>query len=171
MADMNRKKELLTNPKEDFFDKLVDVICKPSWLKWAEQIYLGYKSILLYLFFGGIAFCMYFVLYALFTRICNMQEIVATILCNIICITFQFFTNRTYCFDSKVDSVGAFMKQMGEFFLGRAFTFAADILITFVFITTLHWPDIPVKIFDQVFIIVSNYIISKFWVFKKKEDK
>ena len=152
--------------KKDIFDKLMGL----PVLRIFEPFYKKYKSVLLYLFFGGVAFCMYFALYALFTKLWSMNEILATILCNVICITFQFFTNRTYCFDSEVESAGGFFKQMGEFFLGRAGTFAADMLITFVFITTLHCNDIIVKVIDQIIIIVSNYLISKFWVFKKKND-
>lgn len=149
--------------KPDIFDRLMHL----PVLNILEPFYKKNKSVLLYLFFGGIAFVMYFALYALFEKI-GLHEIVSTILCNIICITFQFFTNRTYCFESHVETFKEFMVQLGEFFTGRAGTFAADLLITYIFITCLNCNEIIVKIVDQILIIVSNYLISKFWVFKEK---
>lgn len=154
----------MNTEKKDIFDKLMSL----PVLNILEPFYKKNKSVLLYLFFGGLAFVMYFALYALFVSIINLNELVATILCNIICILFQFFTNRTYCFDSHVETKGEFFKQMGEFFAGRAGTFVADMLITFIFITCLHYNEMLIKIIDQFIIIVSNYLISKFWVFKKK---
>lgn len=154
----------ITKDKLDIFDKIM----KWPILNFFEPFYKKNKSVLLYLFFGGVAFLMYFVLYFLFVTVLNLNEIISTIFCNIICIVFQFFTNRTYCFDSHVDTIGEFFKQMGEFFAGRAGTFVADMLITFIFITCLHYNELIIKIIDQVIIIVSNYLISKFWVFKKK---
>ena len=152
------------NNKPDIFDKIMSL----PILNILEPFYKKNKSVLLYLFFGGLAFLMYFALYYLFGTVCNLNEIISTILCNIICITFQFFTNRTYCFESHVETKAQFFRQMGEFFAGRAGTFLADMLITFVFITWLNYNEMLIKIIDQIIIIVSNYLISKFWVFKKK---
>lgn len=163
MSDIKNDNNLQTD-KLDIFDKIM----KWPVLNIFEPFYKKNKSVLLYLFFGGIAFVMYFALYLLFVSVINLNEIIATILCNVICITFQFFTNRTYCFESSVNTKLDFIKQMGEFFLGRAGTFVADMLITFVFITCLNFNEIIIKIIDQIIIIVSNYLISKFWVFKEK---
>lgn len=40
--------------------------------------------------------------------------------------------------------------------------------IMFVGVTTLKWNDKMMKLISQVVVIVSNYIFSKLFVFKKK---
>jgi len=41
-------------------------------------------------------------------------------------------------------------------------------LMLFVFIDRLHWSSLLVKLIAQIVVIVSNYVISKFFVFKQK---
>ena len=43
--------------------------------------------------------------------------------------------------------------------------------ILLVFITLMHLPDMPVKLFAQVVVIVFNYVFSKLFVFKGKDQK
>ena len=59
-----------------------------------------------------------------------------------------------------------FWAQMASFFGGRLLTLGVEELMLFGFIEQLHWSSIPVKLVAQIVVIVSNYVISKFFVFK-----
>jgi putative flippase GtrA len=85
----------------------------------------------------------------------------------VICVAFQFFTNRTWVFDGKVETKKDFLKQAGSFTLGRLFTLVVEDLLILIFITWLGLPKMPVKLGATFVVIVLNYIISKLIVFKK----
>lgn len=150
--------------KEDIFDRMMHL----PGLRILEPFYARNKQVLLYLFFGGITFLMNMILYALLTDRAHMNELVANVICWVICVLFQFFTNRTWVFDGKTETTSGFWIQMASFFGGRLFTLAVEEGILAVFITWLRFPSLLVKFAAQVVIIVLNYVISKLIVFKNK---
>ena len=126
-----------------------------------------HREVVLYLFFGGITFFLNIILFAVLTGPLGMNELVANAISWVICVLFQFITNRTWVFQAATSSAGGFFKQMASFFGGRLFTLAVEEIILAVFITWLRFPTMPVKIVAQVVVIVLNYIISKWFVFRK----
>ncbi len=102
-------------------------------------------------------------------RLTPLDPLVNNIVCWIVCVLFQFWTNRTWVFDGKTNGAGEFIKQILSFFGGRLFTLFLEEAIIAVFITWLELPEMPVKLVAQVIVIVLNYVISKLFVFKKAE--
>lgn len=152
-----------SDKKEDIFDKLMHlpVLC------FFEPFYLKYKEALLYTFFGGLAFFLNFFLFIGIDYVFHINELVNNVICWIICVLFQFFTNRTWVFDGRVENNAQLVKQVVSFFGGRVGTLVVEEIILMIFITWLQLPSAPVKIFGQIVVIVLNYIISKTMVFKK----
>ncbi len=149
--------------KPDIFDKLMHL----PLLRVFEPFYQKHKEALMYLFFGGLAFFLNIILFALFREFWNWNELVANVFAWVLCVLFQFFTNRTWVFDGHVQSAGAFVKQMAGFFGGRVFTLVIEEILLAVFITWLEFNSMAVKIAAQIVVIVLNYVISKLWVFRK----
>ena len=90
---------------------------------------------------------------------------IANVICWVVCVLFQYFTNRTWVFDGQVDSAAGFLKQMASFFGGRLFTLIVEEAILAVFITWLGFNSMAVKLVAQVVVIVLNYVISKLMFF------
>ena len=147
---------------------LFDRIMHLPGIRLFEPFYKKYKVVLLYLFFGGIAFVLNIVLYILFAETLKINVLIANGLCWIICVLFQFFTNRVWVFDSKTDSANDFTKQLFMFVAGRLFTLVVEEIIIAIFITWLGFNSIAVKMIAQVIVIVLNYIISKAVVFRRQ---
>ncbi len=152
-----------TLAKPDIFDKLMHL----PLLRVFDPFYKKHKEALMYLFFGGLAFFLNIILFALFREFMNWNELVANVFAWVLCVLFQFFTNRTWVFDGHVQSAGAFVKQMAGFFGGRVFTLVIEEILLAVFITWLEFNSMAVKIAAQIVVIVLNYVISKLWVFRK----
>lgn len=153
------------NSNQDIFDKLIQL----PILSITESFYRKYKEILLYLFFGGISFLLNLVLFILFCDKLGVNELLTNVICWIVCVLFQFFTNRTWVFDGKVNSESDFLKQISSFFGGRVFSLIVEELILFVFITWLDFNSLLIKLIAQIVVIVLNYVASKVFVFKKTE--
>ena len=133
------------------------------------------NEILSYLFFGG-ATTLVSILSRLVIYRINHQEILATILANIIGILFAFITNDTVVFKQERKN---WPIRLAKFFLARLSTLGLDILLTYIFVTS--YPDIIGRFVNdqldqvntietliaQVLIIILNYIFSKVYVFYK----
>lgn len=149
--------------KQDIFDKIMAL----PGLRIFEPFYKKNKEVLMYILFGGLAFVLNLVLYAIFAEKMQINELISNIICWVICVLFQFFTNRTWVFDGKVNSAAEFIKQMTSFFGGRLFTLVVEEIMLAVFITWLGFNGMVIKLIAQFVVIVLNYIISKLVVFKK----
>ena len=133
------------------------------------------NEILSYLFFGG-ATTLVSILSRLVIYRISHQEILATILANIIGILFAFITNDTIVFNQKRKN---WPIRLVKFFLARLSTLGFDVLLTYIFVTS--YPDIIGQFVNdqldqvntietliaQVLIIILNYIFSKVYVFYK----
>ena len=104
----------------------------------------------------------------LFNGTLGINELIANVICWVLCVLFQFFTNRTWVFDGKTDGTKAFLNQMASFFGGRIFTLVVEEVILAVFITWLGWNSMAIKLVAQVIVIDLNYVISKLFVFNTK---
>lgn len=149
--------------KEDIFDKIM----KLPVLQIFNPFYKKYKEVLLYLFFGGCAFIISIGSYAIVNVKFGVNELLANIISWVLAVIFAFFTNRVWVFQSATDSVKAFGIQFASFVGGRILTLVVEEAIIFIFITVLGFNSILIKVIAQVVVIILNYIISKFMVFKK----
>lgn len=147
--------------KPDIFDRIMAL----SVFSKLAPFYRKHKSILLYLFFGGLTTLVSIGTFALCLYVTD--ALIANLLSWIAAVSFAYVTNRTWVFASKAKSTGIFREAVA-FYGGRVFTLALEEGILYVFITLLSIQPLTVKIFAQIIVLVLNYIISKFLVFLKK---
>ena len=135
------------------------------------DIYKKHKEGFNYLIFGGLttllSLLVYYAVTFTFLNPDNTIELqIANILSWIFGFLFAYFTNRKYVFESKNKKVS---EEFFKFFLSRISTLLLDMAIMFVFVTFLKFNDKVFKIISQVLVMLSNYILIKLLVFKKKE--
>ena len=128
-----------------------------------------YKEQISYLFFGGCTFLVSIVTFYLFTKGMGMSATVANIPSNAIAILFAYVTNKLFVFEKKTEGGKALLKEFLSFIGGRLLTFLMEEVIIYVGTEVLHIDGMIVKIAGQVAVIVSNYFISKFFVFRKDQ--
>lgn len=133
-------------------------MCVNQWLK-------RYREQLLYLVFGGLTTVVSLGSFWLVNRVLAVNEHVANILSWLLAVLFAFLTNRRFVFEAQD---GSFVRQMLGFYGGRLLTLGMEELLILVFITWLQFDSMVVKIASQVLIILANYFVSKWFVFRKK---
>ena len=132
-------------------------------------LYRKYRQVLLYCVFGFLTFLVSVGTYAFCMRALGINELIANAISWVFAVLFAFFTNRRWVFDGESEGAKGLWAQMASFFGGRLFTLAVEEAILAVFVTWLRFDGVIVKVVAQVVVIVLNYFISKFWVFKKKQ--
>ncbi len=153
-----------TNERPDIFDRIMAL----PVLRLLEPFYKKHKSVLLYLFFGGLTTVISIAVFWLFRYPLGLNELVANGISWVIAVLFAFFTNRIWVFRAPTKTAGEFLRQMASFYGGRVVTLLIEEALLAVFITWLSFPDMPVKITAQIVVILLNYVISKLFVFKKE---
>ena len=93
-----------------------------------------------------------------------LQLQAANVLSWIAAVTFAYFTNRKYVFESRNQHI---LKEAAAFYASRLSTLLMDMGLMFLMVTILNWNDKIAKLIVQVVVTVANYVISKFFVFKK----
>ena len=96
-----------------------------------------------------------------YTLIANVCQAAAWILS----VLFAYFTNRVFVFRSKTKK-GGFFREVWQFISSRALGYVLfDLLLFNVFL--LFMADRPAKLIMNGFVIVFNYLASRYVVFRK----
>ena len=137
-----------------------------------KELYFKYKEIVNYLIVGGlttvVSLSVYFICVSTFCDPTSPVQLqIANVISWIAAVTFAFFTNRKYVFESKSDNI---FGEAGKFYISRLSTLGIDMLIMFITVTVLGMNDKIAKLIVQVVVTITNYIFSKYLVFNKNNQ-
>ena len=132
-----------------------------------SNLYKKKKEIINYLIFGGLTTLVSILIYALFAKIFLINYLISNVLSWIIAVMFAFITNKLYVFESKSKDKKIVFKEITNFFFFRIVSLIIEMIIMYVFVDLLSIDDLITKIIAQIIVILSNYIFSKVFVFKK----
>ena len=96
------------------------------------------------------------------------QLVIANAVSWVAAVLFAFFINRGMVF--RVKGGKGFFRELGEFTLGRVVSFLLLEQGLAWLLAKLGMSNIVNRIVIQVLVIVFNYVVSKFWVFRQKEE-
>ena len=96
-----------------------------------------------------------------------LQLQVANILSWVAGVAFSYVTNRKFVFKSKEKNI---LKEAVQFSVSRLSTLFLDMAVMFVVVTALGIHDGFSKIVSAVLVTIANYVLSKVFVFRPKEN-
>lgn len=135
------------------------------------KLYKQYKEIINYLIVGVlttvVSLGVYYACVLTFLDPENAIQLqVANIISWVAAVTFAYFTNRKFVFESKNPDM---LKEASAFVGARVATLLMDMLCMFIMVTCMGWSDKIAKLVVQVIVTVANYVFSKIFVFRKKD--
>lgn len=95
----------------------------------------------------------------------SIEMQIANVISWIGAVIFAYVTNRVFVFRSKDRYIG---KEFVKFSSSRVLTLGIDMTCMFLMVTCFCWNDRIAKLIVQVIITVSNYVLSKIFVFRNK---
>ena len=140
------------------------------------ELYKKHREVISYLFWGGVAFFLSMILFWVFNSKLGMGEVLANTVDWIIVVIFAFFTNKLFVFRSKTGSASGLGREFISFIIARLFTLVLEDVIIWFGCKKLGFDSelgsLVVKLIGQVVVIVTNYVLSKLWIFRKpKKNK
>jgi putative flippase GtrA len=149
-------------------------------MKKIKELLKTHKEIITYVFVGGMTTLVNWTVFISLTKIADVNDNIANIISVIIAVTFAFFANKFFVFHSKTDTKMAFFREMVLFGASRLVSALVEIFGFMLIIKMLEYVDFSLienhrgmasKVFISVFIIILNYVLSKFIVFRKSKKK
>ena len=138
-----------------------------------KELYIRYNELITYVIAGAVtSFVSLFTYYVLTVTFLNPKDPfelqIANVIAWIFAVTFAYFANRFFVFKSKEENIA---KEMFKFYLARLGSLGLDMLCMHILATRIGLNDRVSKILDQFIILIANYLISKFIVFRKKNKE
>ena len=126
-----------------------------------------YRDILLYLIFGVLTTLVnYLVYYPLYNWV-QLPAAASNGIAWFAAVIFAYLTNKPFVFRSYDWSAKTVIPELGKFFGCRVGSGLLETAIIFLSVDLLTWNGNIMKLLLAVFVIVFNYILSKFFVFRK----
>lgn len=135
-----------------------------------KELFEKYKDLIPYVIFGVLATIVNYVSYWLFAHPLGCGTVLSTAAAWILSVLFAYVTNRRWVFHSTVRGAKEIGKEFAAFLAARISTGLLDMLVMYVFVDVLGWNDMIMKLASNVIVVILNYIFSKFFIFKKKEE-
>lgn len=131
-----------------------------------KTLYEKYRETVIYLVFGVLTTV---VNYAVYIPLYNFVHLPASV-CNgvawVAAVVFAYVTNKLFVFESKSWNSGV-LGELLRFVGSRVTSGVIETVSLLVTVDILGWNGNIMKLFLAVIVIVLNYILSKFFVFKK----
>lgn len=139
-----------------------------------QNIYYKYEEKWMYLLFGGlttvISIATKLLLFYLVPGEPKWESTAGVVFSWICAVTFAFFTNKKYVFKNETKTRGEFWKVFASFYGARLATLGMEEIIFLVCCDWLGMNKSIITFASQVLIFVANYVLSKIFVFRKKND-
>ena len=138
------------------------------------NLYKKYQEIINYLIVGVLTTVVSIVTYFLFSLVLDIENNILFILANVlswICaIIFAYITNKKFVFNTTTSNKKEEIKVFSMFVSSRITTLLIELAFMFITVKVMLINDKIAKVVAQFIVIVLNYILSKLFVFKKKNS-
>jgi len=131
------------------------------------RLYSKHKEIALYLVFGGATTVLNFVVYILFSFAAGLPAWLSNAAAWVVAVAFAFVTNKVFVFKSKTKGGPIVLREAAIFFAARVASGAISTAAMLVFVDFLAFNEFVIFTACQVFVIVFNYVSSKWLVFRR----
>ena len=129
--------------------------------KLGSKLVARHRNFYVYVIFGFLAAVINIACFLLLHNIWKMPVIYANTIAFIISNLASFSFNKHGVFIQNVDKNHGVVYQICLFFIYRVISLVPDNLIMLVGISWLHWNAFFVKIIDQIFVGIFNYLTTK----------
>ena len=143
-----------------------------KWIKdiWCTGVRLLCSHLGLYVFFGVCTTALNFVLFLFCFHVCGWSGWLSNTVAWWPSVVFAWWTNRLWVFNAQRGaSVWFLFKELMAFTGSRLFTGVADVALIWLTVDIAQWNEVAMKIVVGVLVVVLNYVVSRWFVFRSKK--
>ena len=154
-------------------------------MKKIHDLFIRYKELILYVFFGGLTTLVNFAAFKFFNVVLGEEHyLVSNIIAWFVSVVFAYITNKLFVFESHTWQTKKICKEIISFFAARVFSLVIEEAGLFALIDLLGFDKYRLDIFGfvlggkmiskillAVIVVILNYFFSKLVVFRKKNKE
>ena len=125
----------------------------------------------MYLIAGGITTLVSYGTYALFYAVLGLPNMASEVLSWILAVASAFVMNKIMVFESRSWESSVWVPEAVKFVGARLGTGVLEWGLMYLAVDVLHISGLIAKLPVSVLIVIGNYFISKFLVFRKKNNQ
>lgn len=126
------------------------------------------REVVSYIICGALTTFVNLIIYKLCYSTFSLNLMLANIIAWVGAVLFAYIVNKVFVFQSKTKEQSEIIKELVGFFGGRIGTLVVESAILYIFVTMLNFDEMIIKLIAQFIVLILNFIISKLFVFKKK---
>lgn len=132
-----------------------------------KSLYQKYRQIFWYLFFGVCTMIFNTVCYTVLYEVLGVPNVPSAVVAWLVAVIVAFITNKLVVFESR-ERAKKGLFELVSFFSCRVITGLLDVLIMWLAVDILAGNSVLWKLISNVIVTVLNYVVSKFFVFRKR---
>ncbi len=129
-----------------------------------------HRELVSYVFWGVMTTVVNYVTYTLLTEAVHIYYLTSTVIAWAISVLFAYFVNKLFVFQSRDWAWRVALRELWQMVAARLFSLGLEMAIMWFFVDTLHCNHLVVKLAANVVVVIVNYVLSKFIIFKQKTD-
>ena len=136
-----------------------------------KELIKKYEEIIKYLIIGVATTALNYIVFAVLVNIANIEMHTSNIIAWFVSVIFAYFTNKLFVFESKSFKFNILGKEILSFGTARIFSLVLEEIILYVFVNLLNMNQLIIKLIANVIVVIINYVLSKFIIFKNPKEK
>lgn len=132
-----------------------------------KQLIKKHEELIKYLIIGVLTTVINYIIFAILVKLANIEMHASNIIAWIVSVIFAYFTNKLFVFESKSFELKVIGKEVLSFGAARVFSLLLEEVILYIFVNLLNLNELIIKLVANVIVIIVNYVLSKFIIFKK----
>jgi len=137
----------------------------------AKELMKKYEEIIKYLIIGVLTTTINYIVFVIMVKGLKIEMHTSNIIAWIVSVIFAYFTNKLFVFESKSFKIDILRKEIVSFGLARVFSLLLEEMILYIFVNILNMNQLIIKLISNIIVIIVNYVLSKFIIFKKAKEK
>lgn len=135
-----------------------------------KNIFIKYQSFLLYVIFGVLTTIVNIIVFFILYNMLHTGHNIAYVVAWFWAVLFAYLTNRVWVFHSTSSTTADIVKEVWQFYLARVLTGIIGYFILTFGVDLLRQDANIWNIIQNIFVIVSNFVLSKLIIFKKDNE-
>ncbi len=129
-----------------------------------------HRELVSYVFWGVMTTAVNYTAYFLLRNVLLVPLVAGNVTAWAVSVLFAYFVNKLFVFRSKDWAWRVALRELWQMAASRLFTLGLETGILWLFVKKLLLNEFIVKLGANVVVVIANYVLSKFIIFKKKPD-
>ena len=129
-----------------------------------------HRELVSYVFWGVMTTIVNYAAYTLLTEVIHIYYLTGIVIAWALSVLFAYFVNKLFVFQSRDWAWQVALRELWQMVAARLFSLGLEMAIMWFFVDTLRCNHLVVKLAANVVVVIVNYVLSKFIIFKQKTD-